>query len=195
MYHGGSDEGGQRARHRGKKLTASKSGENPEERPIWLGHHSKDTRKYYKPVKNKKGAHFSKVRVKGQTAHHKNPEVKKLLSKHGHKSKDITKYNKMLSLDPDHKAVHDHPITKVLKKHDYHGWTHPDHASTPREHTLSKKLSIKKKLKTRKRHDPEGKWPLRPHVRERELRHPTNTVVFHRKNTENERTIKQGPNQ
>ena len=185
LYHAGSDEGGIRAHKLGMKF---KHDAPAGEKPIWLGHHSKETRKhYYKPAKGRKGSHFSKMKVKGNVAHHRDPNVKKLLYKHGH---NIHDYNKMLSYEPHRDDVHNHPITKTLKKHGYVGYTHHDQQAAAPRKPRSRKHYNKELARNIKQHGMKRGKSITGSRDEEEPRDASNTVVFHRKHTKIERTLK-----
>lgn len=100
-------------------------GKNPEH-PMWLSHNAHQAAGWHKNHEQDHGkAHTYKVKV-NKIAHHTDPKVKSLFKKHGHNMKD---YHTDLVSNPNHKEVHNHPATKMLKKAGYHGHTHSDYHS------------------------------------------------------------------
>lgn len=99
-------------------------GKNPSH-PVWLSHNSHQAKGWHNIVKDDSGkAHTYKAKVNGKIAHHHDPKVKSLFKKHGH---DMHDYHADLVGNPDHKEVHNHPATKMLKKAGYVGHSHPDY--------------------------------------------------------------------
>ena len=131
FYHAGSDQGG-----------VHDNDEKSNHAPIWFGHRKETAKAYYRG--DRKGAHVSRYNVKGKIAHHADPKVKKLVKNAASEAKANNarsgatiirlpsykspqdRYHDDLSDNPSAKQVHDHPITKALKKHGYVGYSHPD---------------------------------------------------------------------
>ena len=100
-------------------------GKNPEH-PMWLSHNAHQAAGWHKSAEKENGkAHTYKVKV-NNIARHTDPKVKSLFKKHGHNMKD---YHTDLVSNPNHKEVHNHPATKMLKKAGYNGHTHSDYHS------------------------------------------------------------------
>lgn len=103
----------------------SGKGKNPDH-PMWLSHSAHQAKGWHNNAKSENGsAHTYKVKV-NKIAHHTDPKVKSLFKKHGH---DIHDYHATLIGNPSHKEVHNHPATKMLQKHGFHGHTHSDYNS------------------------------------------------------------------
>lgn len=95
------------------------------EHPMWLSHSAHQAAGWHQNAKDEHdSAHTYTAKVNGKIAHHDNHEVKELLHKH---KVDQDDYHADLASNPESKEVHEHPATKLLKKHGYAGYSHPDY--------------------------------------------------------------------
>ncbi len=96
-------------------------------RPMWLSHSAGQAGGWHKNAKDENGSAYTyTAKVNGKIAHHDNHEVKALLHKY---KVDQDDYHDVLVTNPEPKEVHNHPATKILKKHGYVGYSHPDYDS------------------------------------------------------------------
>ena len=99
------------------------------DRPIWLSHKKGDAIDHHKDaaLDGSRNPQTHRMKVKGRVAHYANPKVRAKLIGAGHTDEHQKEYKHMLLKNP-HGAhnIHDHPITKTLKKHGYVGYRHKE---------------------------------------------------------------------
>ena len=95
------------------------------EHPMWLSHSAHQASGWHANSKDEHdSAHTYTAKVHGKIANHEDHKVKELLHKH---KIDQDDYHGHLASNPSSHEVHDHPATKLLKKHGYSGYSHPDY--------------------------------------------------------------------
>ena len=100
------------------------------DRPIWLSHKKGDAIDHHKDAveDGSRNPQTHRMKVKGKVAHYANPKVRTKLTAAGHTDEDQKQYTNMLLKNPTGgHHIHDHPITKTLKKHGYVGYRHKEY--------------------------------------------------------------------
>lgn len=104
------------------------SAHSTNEHPIWLSHNVQQANGWHKNTEEEHGkAHTYSAKINGKIANHHDDTIKTLFKKH---KIDGSQYHDTLVSNPDSSEVHNHAATKVLKKHGYVGYSHPDYDST-----------------------------------------------------------------
>ena len=108
---------------------ASKDGKiGNDKHPIWLSHDEHAAKGWHKNTQelssNPSAVKTHKIKVHGKVADLQDEKTQKLLAKH---NIDHSEYENHLASAQDSDEVHNHPGTKLLKKHGYVGVSHMDY--------------------------------------------------------------------